>query len=181
MIKSDQFVIILGWMRNIPEIQSNNELLAYALIYGFSQTEGQYLTCKQSYIAAWLNITRANCNRIVKKLEKEGLVKKQLIKRHGAIKMYRYYAIRPTSAEIEHDECRNSTRASTETEHATSTETEHANNNINNNILYISSRQQQKKNQFCSMQQHDYDFEELERIALQKVVDNLSDERGDKL
>lgn len=185
MIKSDQFVTILGWMRNIPEIQSNNELLAYALIYGFSQTEGQYLTCKQSYIAEWLKISRENCSRILKKLENEGLVKKQLTKKHGAIKMYRYYAVKPscTSDETSHVECCNVTRASDETSHATSDETSHAydiNNNIN--ILYRSrSRsQQQKKNQFCGIKQHDYDFEELERIALQKVVDNLRDGREDK-
>ena len=135
----------------MPEIQSNNELLAYALIYGFSQTEGQYLTCRQSYIADWLRLSRENCNRLLKKMESRGLIKKEVRKKHGASKTYKYFALKHnTSDATSHDECRNVTRTSDATSHATSDAASHNDNNIYNNNLYISSQKSENtsKNQF---------------------------------
>lgn len=86
-IRDNQYITIMGWMRNIQEIETNNELMAYALIYGFSQTEGQYLTCRQSYIASWLNITRMNCNRLLARMEQKGLIKRKIAKRMALLRL----------------------------------------------------------------------------------------------
>lgn len=167
-IKDGQFITIMGWMRNMEAIQTNTELNAYALIYGFSQTEGQYLTCRQSYIAEWLKISRPKCSELLKRMESKGLIKKVLVRQQGSVKQYKYCCVIPntTCSEREHDEFPNVTRASSQTLHATSSQTEHINNNIYNNILYISP-QGQKKNQFCDFSQRQaYDFEQLERELL---------------
>lgn len=167
MIREDQFIVVYRWMRNIPEIQNNNELLAYALIYSFSQTKGQYLICRQSYIADWLGLSRENCNRLLKRMESQGMIRKQIVKKHGAIKTYQYFAVRPNASdETSHDECCNVTRTSDETSHATSDVSSHNDNNIYNNILYTSS-QGRIQNQFCNFpQRQDYNFEQLEKELL---------------
>lgn len=158
-IKDGQYITILGWMRNIPQIKNNSDLMAYALIYGFSQTTGQYLTCRQSYIADWLGVSRENCNRVLKRLESKGLIKKQLVKRQGATKTYQYFAVVPfTSDKTSLSEYQNITRTSNETSHATSDVLSHNDNNIYNNILYISEKRDGKK----QLYQQDYDFEQLE-------------------
>lgn len=171
-IRDNQYITIMGWMRNMQEIETNNELMVYALIYGFSQTEGQYLTCRQSYIASWLNITRVNCNLLLTRMEKKGLIKRKIAKKKGVIKTYKYSCIlpKPTSIETIHDEYRNDTRSEycndTRNEYRNDT---HDNNIYNNNILYISAEKSKNstytpksKNQFMNFEQRDYNFEQLE-------------------
>lgn len=166
-LRKDQYITIASWMRNIPEIETNNELIAYALIYGFSQTEGQYLTCKQSYIAAWLGITRNRCSQLLKRMECKKLIGKKLVRKHGAISQYKYFCILPSDSDD--NECRNVTRASNATEHVTSNATEHVYNNIYNNNIYntrVRARESKKQgNQFNQFMQHsdcDYDYQQLE-------------------
>lgn len=172
-IKDGQYITILGWMRNIPQIENNSELMAYALVYGFSQTTGQYLTCRQSYIADWLGLSRESCNRILKRLESRGLIKTQLVKKQGAAKTYQYFAVMPvTSDETSHGEYQNITRTSDETSHATSDVLSHNDNNIYNNILYISEKRNGKEQRY----QQDYDFEQLEI----ELASNLGREEGDR-
>ena len=94
-IRENQFITVQGWMRNIPQITNNNELLAYALIYGFSQVDGQYLTCKQEYIAQWLGINRYNCSKLLSRMEQKKLIAKVVDKAKGSVKQYKYYCILP--------------------------------------------------------------------------------------
>lgn len=169
-IKDNQYITIMGWMRNIPEIETNTELMAYGLIYGFSQTEGQYLTCRQSYIAHWLKISRPKCNQLLARMENKGLIKKNLSNSRGIIKLYKYCCILPfvSSSQTEHVEPPNGTRTSSQTEHTTSSSREHNDNNINNNILYISPQGTTNEpprninNKFNQFMHQNYDFEQLE-------------------
>ena len=170
-IRDNQYITIMGWMRNMQEIETNNELMAYALIYGFSQTEGQYLTCRQSYIASWLKITRMNCNRLLARMEQKGLIKRKVAKKNGIIKTYKYSCILPneTSAVTIHDECRNSTRDECRNDTRSECRNSTHDNNIYNNILYMSAEKTKNsthnpknKNQFMNFEQRDYNFEQLE-------------------
>lgn len=173
-IKDFQFVTILGWMRNIPEIENNSELMAYALVYGFSQTKNQYLTCRQSYIAAWLGLTRSNCNRLIARLEKKGLIKKILVESNGIIKSYKYCCILPenASAKTAHDECQNSTRTSAKTAHVTSAETAYRYKYKYNNIYkYARVRE-------GTAFDHNYDFEQLEIELLSALGHEDEEEKG---
>jgi DNA-binding Lrp family transcriptional regulator len=53
-----------------------NELLAYAIIYGFSQEENCMFTGSANYIAEWLGVTRRSVVDILKKLVEKGLILK---------------------------------------------------------------------------------------------------------
>lgn len=93
-VKNDNYVTIQGWMINELQL-TGNELMAYAVIYGFSQADGQYMSCSQEYIAAWLNISREATNRLLKRLIANGLVEKREGRRKGAVVIWQYKAIRP--------------------------------------------------------------------------------------
>lgn len=171
-IKDTQYITIMGWMRNIPEIENNNELMAYALIYGFSQTEGQYLTCNQSYIAKWLKVTRQTCNELLAELERKGLIQKILVSQFGAIKKYKYSYVHPEERvnkiacqESRHGVSKKPTRACQKSRHALAAL--RSGNNIrydyNNNIYNnIRARAREEVNKMTGDFDHKYDFEQLE-------------------
>lgn len=77
-MQSKNFIVIHGWMINELNLKGN-DLLVYALIYGFSQTDNQYYTGSLDYLAEWCNSTKQG---IIKNLEsllsKDLIVKEQL-------------------------------------------------------------------------------------------------------
>jgi len=54
-----------------------NELLVYALIYGFSQDGKTWFTGSANYIAEWVGVARQNVMAILKRLVEKGLIIKQ--------------------------------------------------------------------------------------------------------
>lgn len=78
VMQSKNFIVIHGWMINELNLKGN-DLLVYALIYGFSQTDNQYYTGSLDYLAEWCNSTKQG---IIKNLEnllsKDLIVKEQL-------------------------------------------------------------------------------------------------------
>ena len=58
MIKNENFITIQGWMTKLNI--SGNELLTYAIIYGFSQDEQSVFSGSSSYISKWLNVDKRN-------------------------------------------------------------------------------------------------------------------------
>ena len=55
---------------------SGNNLIVFALIYGFSQEEGTYFTGSLSYICEWTNMTKASVVATLKALVKYGYINK---------------------------------------------------------------------------------------------------------
>ena len=53
-IKNDNYIAIQGFMVKDLEL-AGNELIAYALIYGFSQDGESQFRGSLSYVADWLN------------------------------------------------------------------------------------------------------------------------------
>ena len=53
-IKNENHVTISGWMINELNLKGN-DLMVYAIIYGFSQTTGTAFTGSLSYLADWCN------------------------------------------------------------------------------------------------------------------------------
>lgn len=75
LVKRENYITIQGWM--VTELKlKGNELLVYAIIYGFSQTEQQNFTGSQSYFAEWTNSTRQGINKTLKYLIEKGLIEK---------------------------------------------------------------------------------------------------------
>lgn len=73
---SNNYIAIQGWMIEQLGLKGN-ELLAYALIHGFSQDGKNQFTGSLTYIQQWLN-----CAHSTAVLTLQSLVKKQLIKKH---------------------------------------------------------------------------------------------------
>ena len=68
-IRDDNYITIQGFMRTLLGLKGNN-LLVYAIIYGFSQTTHQAFTGSQAYLANWCGSTvrgiRKNLEFLVK-------------------------------------------------------------------------------------------------------------------
>ena len=101
LVRSDNHVTIDGWMINELEL-SGSELIVYGLIWGFSQTENQWCTASQAYIARWANISTRGLRKILDKLEEKGLLIKETTTCKKGLES-KYRAIRPSAEDQESD------------------------------------------------------------------------------
>lgn len=74
-MKDTNYIQISGWMVKKLGLKGN-ELLAYALIYGFSQDGSSCFAGSAKYIADWLNIDKRNVFVVLNRLIDKGLVVK---------------------------------------------------------------------------------------------------------
>jgi len=88
-VKSENYVSIQGFM--VKELKlKGNELIIYAIVYGFSQTEGQVFNGSLQYLADWTNSTKQGVSKNLKSLvEKDYLQKKE--KFINGVKFCEYY------------------------------------------------------------------------------------------
>lgn len=89
-IKSENYIVIQGWMIKDLKLKGN-ELIIYAIIYGFSQLEGQKFTGSLQYLAEWTNSTKQSVIKCLKSLIKKNLIVKEenIINR---VKFCEYYS-----------------------------------------------------------------------------------------
>ena len=64
---NENYIVIQGWMINELKLKGN-ELMVYAIIYGFSQLESQKFTGSLQYLADWTNSTKQGVQKSLKKL-----------------------------------------------------------------------------------------------------------------
>lgn len=77
LVKNDNYVLIQGWMLNELGLK-NNELLVYAIIHGFSQTNGTEFNGSLQYLANWCNCTKRNIIKCLNSLiEKKFIIKSE--------------------------------------------------------------------------------------------------------
>lgn len=75
-MKRDNYITIQGWM--VSELGlSGNELILYALIYGFSQDGETSFSGSLSYICKWLNVTKPTAINLLKSLVEKGVIVKE--------------------------------------------------------------------------------------------------------
>lgn len=72
-MQNDNFVVIQGWMCNELGL-SGNELLIFALIYGFSQDGESWFSGSRSYIAKTFNISNPTVDKALKSLLGKSLI-----------------------------------------------------------------------------------------------------------
>lgn len=77
MPADENFIVIQGWMVNDLELKGN-ELLAYALIYGFSQDGESEYTGSLSYLQKWLGVSRQTAVNTLNGLLDKNLIEKRL-------------------------------------------------------------------------------------------------------
>lgn len=79
---SNNYITVMGWMAQSLNLNSN-ELLCYALIYGFSQDGKSEFSGSISYIQGALNISKASVIRILQSLCEKGLIRKVACKENN--------------------------------------------------------------------------------------------------
>ena len=75
MISDGNYITIQSWMRTDLKL-SGNELIVYAIIYGFSQNKKGEFTGSAQYLADWVGCTRRTVMTILNKLVEAKLISK---------------------------------------------------------------------------------------------------------
>lgn len=75
MIKSENFIVVHGWMINELRLKGN-ELLIYSCIFGFTQDEENWFTGSVQYLADWCNSSRQTVHTALKSLVEKGFLLK---------------------------------------------------------------------------------------------------------
>ena len=75
-IKNENFILIQGWMINNLKL-SGNDLLVYAIIYGFTQDGEQWFEGSRSYLSEWCNSTKQGIQKNLKRLVESNLILKK--------------------------------------------------------------------------------------------------------
>lgn len=97
-IKNENFIAIQGFM--VKELGlTGNELIAYALVYGFSQDDESEFKGSLGYVAEWLNCSRTTAFNLLNKLADDGFIKKTE-KTINGVKFCNYSATKPNNEEL---------------------------------------------------------------------------------
>ena len=92
ILDNKDYILVSGWMVNQLNLKGN-ELLTYALIYGFCQNTESRFKGSLKYIANWLNITEQGVIKVLKSLISQNKIGKTVESGPGAIKICKYYTI----------------------------------------------------------------------------------------
>jgi DNA-binding MarR family transcriptional regulator len=76
-MQNDNYIVVFGWMCNELGL-SGTELLAFALIYGFTQDGETWFQGNRRYIAETLNISRPTVDKALNSLIDKGLLYKDV-------------------------------------------------------------------------------------------------------
>ena len=74
-VKDENFIAIQGWMLNKLNLKGN-ELIVYAVIYGFSQDDESRFTGSRRYLAEWCGCTLKTVDNALSSLVAKGLIAK---------------------------------------------------------------------------------------------------------
>lgn len=89
-VRNDNYIVIQGFMINELKLKGN-ELIIYAIIYGFSQAEGQVFSGSLQYLADWTNSTKQGVTKSLKGLVEKGYIQKN-DKYINGVKFCEYHA-----------------------------------------------------------------------------------------
>ena len=121
----NNYIVIQGWMINQLNLKGN-ELLCYALIYGFSQDGKSEFIGSASYIAGWLNIDKRRVFDVLKRLTEKGYIQKSEKFVANNVKLCSYKAVKNVTASDE---------TSSPSDETSLPSDETSSNNIVNNIV----------------------------------------------
>ena len=72
-LKREQYLNIQAWMITDLEL-TGNDLIVYAIIYGFSQDGDNLFMGNRSYLAAWCRCSERSIQRNINNLMERGLI-----------------------------------------------------------------------------------------------------------
>lgn len=100
-MQTESYVVLRPFM--VEELGlKGSELVAYALIYGFSQDGESWFTGSAQYVADWCGIARRNAVNVLQKLTDKGLVEKVRTGRGCAYRVCRNITGDKTSLVMKH-------------------------------------------------------------------------------
>lgn len=140
-VKEENYIIISGWMVTSLGLKGN-ELLVYAIIYGFSRDYETRFTGSLQYLADWTNSTKQSCIKCLKSLIEKGYITKHENIVNG-VKFCGYQAVKPKSMvvnKVEHGIKQSLTGGSKQSLHNTLD-----NNTLDNNIVNKKERKSKSK------------------------------------
>lgn len=106
-LSNKNYINIQAWM--VKELNlTGNDLICYALIYGFSQDGKSEFNGSLSYIAEWLNTSRQTARLVIKRLVDNGVIDKRDTVING-VKFCRYVATNTGCGENQHTVMNNNT------------------------------------------------------------------------
>ena len=76
MVNPDNYIVIQGWMISDLKLKGN-DLLVYAIIYGFTQDGVHKFTGGLQYLADWCNSTKQGIQKNLSNLVEQGLLLKE--------------------------------------------------------------------------------------------------------
>lgn len=79
MVKDKSYLTIQGWMLKELGLKGR-ELMAFAIIYGFSQDGAGWYIGGRSYIAEWLGCNQKTAGKILQDLTMKGVIEKKRIR-----------------------------------------------------------------------------------------------------
>lgn len=91
-VKDENYIHIPGWAVTRLGLKGN-ELLVYAIIYGFSQDDETRFTGSLQYLADWTNSTKQSCIKCLKSLVEKGYITKNE-KIVNGVKFCEYQAVK---------------------------------------------------------------------------------------
>ena len=169
-VKNENYILIQGWMLNELELKGN-ELMVYAIIYGFSQKEGHYFNGSIQYLADWTNSTRQGIMKVLNSLLEKGHLIKIASEETG--KPNKYFAVKGskqsllatkfTSEQSLPDQSTEFTRGSQQSLH----------NNITNNINNITTTDEDIKKQEDEEENSSSSLEILEKEKIRQIKSAL--------
>lgn len=180
-IKNTNFINIQGFMCNQLKL-TDNKLLVYALIYGFSQDGESWFTGSLEYIAQWIGKDRKNIYpRYLKPLVDENLLEKKDEIVNG-IKYVKYRAIVPEWVKTNDCTQNEDTILKNDSEcHQTEKKTvlKMRNNNISlnnlNNIFVVNEKRIKDKISLCKEKWNEaYRTDEYSNKAEQFMIDSFN-------
>lgn len=181
MVKDKNYITIQGWMRNLG--LSGNRLLAFAIIYGFSQDENSVFSGGASYIAEWLGITKRAVFDILKNLVDMGLVEK-IEKNVNNMVVYDYRATSQGVKKVHGGSEKSSLGGSEKSSPHNNNNNDNNINNNNNNIKKESIKEKKGFGEFGNVKLTDAEYDKLKEfygdnidIAI-SVLDNYLASKG---
>lgn len=92
-MRKSGYIVILDWMITLG--LTTSEMVAYAIIYGFSQDGKGKFTGGADYIAERACVSLPTAKRNLAKLVKKGLIRKFNIRKNGSCTVCEYWAVLP--------------------------------------------------------------------------------------
>ena len=82
IIKNENFITIQGWMVNRLNLKNNN-LLVFAIIYGFTQKDDTWFTGSDQYLSEWCNSSISGVRKNLSALLSKDLIIKRQVSHNG--------------------------------------------------------------------------------------------------